>query len=70
MNNLPSVTKPTQAGFTRQFNESNREQFNPQLFARNDEDLVDSFTKILHSCENSSFFLFSHSFLIGLKLLQ
>lgn len=46
----------TQAEFMRRFNESHREDFEPRLFERNNEDLVEAIRKVLKSCERDRYF--------------
>ena len=45
-----------QAQFMRQFNELHREQFNPQLFERDNQDMIDVIHKILLSCEADKYY--------------
>ena len=45
-----------QAQFMRQFNESHREQFNPKLFERDNQDMIDVIHKILLSCEADKYY--------------
>ncbi len=45
-----------QAQFMRQFNETHREQFNPELFKRDDQDMIDVIHKILLSCESDKYY--------------
>ena len=45
-----------QAQFMRQFNETHREEFNPLLFKRDNEDLVNSLRLLLESCERDKYF--------------
>jgi hypothetical protein len=45
-----------QAQFMRQFNESHREQFNPELFQRENQDMIDVIHKILLSCEADKYY--------------
>ena len=46
----------TQAEFMRRFNESHREDFEPRLFERNNEELVEAIRKVLKSCERDRYF--------------
>ena len=45
-----------QAQFMRQFNESHREQFNPELFKRDNQEMIDVIHKILLSCESDKYY--------------
>ena len=45
-----------QAQFMRQFNETHREQFNPELFKRENEEMIDVIHKILLSCEADKYY--------------
>ena len=45
-----------QAQFMRQFNEANREQFNPELFQRDNQEMIDVIHKILLSCEADKYY--------------
>ncbi|MCM1215971.1 MAG: hypothetical protein NC548_15800 [Lachnospiraceae bacterium] len=45
-----------QSAFTRMYNDKYREQFNHQLFERNNEDLINSISKIIYSCERDKYF--------------
>ena len=45
-----------QAQFMRQFNENHREQFNPELFKRDNQDMIDVIHKILLSCESDKYY--------------
>lgn len=45
-----------QSAFTRMYNDKNREKFNPQLFDRQNEDLINSISKIIYSCERDKYF--------------
>lgn len=45
-----------QAQFMRQFNEANREQFNPELFQRDNQEMIDVIHKILLSCEVDKYY--------------
>ncbi|MBR6289160.1 MAG: hypothetical protein IKR19_07495 [Acholeplasmatales bacterium] len=46
----------TQAKFMREFNETNREQFNPDLFERNDQDTIDAIRAVIQSCERDKYY--------------
>ena len=45
-----------QAQFMRRFNETHREEFNPDLFKRDNEDLVNGIYQIAKSCERDKYF--------------
>lgn len=45
-----------QAGFIRQFNDKYREKFEPELFKRDNDDLVQSIRKVVESCERDKYF--------------
>lgn len=45
-----------QAQFMRQFNETHREQFNPELFKRDNEEMIEVIHKILLSCEADKYY--------------
>ena len=45
-----------QAEFMRQFNEAHREEFEPALFQRDNEDLVHAIEQIVRSCERDKYF--------------
>lgn len=45
-----------QAQFMRQFNETHREQFEPQLFKRDNYDLVKAIEEVVRSCEVDKYF--------------
>lgn len=45
-----------QAQFMREFNETHRENFNPDLFKRNTQDIIDSIYQIVKSCERDKYF--------------
>lgn len=45
-----------QAQFMRQFNETHREHFEPELFQRDNEDLVKSIERVVRSCERDKYF--------------
>ena len=46
----------TQAQFMRQFNETHREEFNPDLFKRDNQDIVDAIRAVVESCERDKYF--------------
>lgn len=48
--------KVDQAGFMRQFNDTHREQFEPELFRRDNDDIVRSIEKVVRSCERDKYF--------------
>lgn len=50
------MSKITQAEWIRQYNDSHRDQFNPQLFERNDYDVVEAIQKIILSCQRDLYF--------------
>ena len=45
-----------QAQFMREFNESHREEFNPELFKRDNQEMIDVIHKILLSCEADKYY--------------
>lgn len=45
-----------QAGFMRRFNETHREQFQPELFKRDNEDIVRAIEQVVRSCERDKYF--------------
>ena len=45
-----------QAEFIRQFNDENRPEFNPKLFERNNQDILDAVSKVILSCERDKYF--------------
>ena len=45
-----------QAQFMRQFNETHREQFNPELFKRDNQEMIDVIHKILIYCEADKYY--------------
>ena len=45
-----------QSEFIRQFNDRNREEFNPKLFERNNEEIIDKVSKVILSCERDKYF--------------
>ena len=46
----------TQNQFIRQFNEDNREEFNPELFERNNEDIVEAIRAVVESCQRDKYY--------------
>lgn len=45
-----------QAQFIRQFNETHREEFNPQLFQRNNEEIVEAIRAVVESCQRDKYY--------------
>lgn len=45
-----------QALFMRRFNETHREQFNPKLFERDNQDIIKAIYNVLKSCEKDRYF--------------
>ena len=45
-----------QAEFSRKFDETHREQFNPDLFRRDNQELVDSIEQVVRSIERDKYF--------------
>lgn len=45
-----------QAQFMRQFNETHREEFEPELFRRSNEDLINAILEVVRSCERDKYF--------------
>lgn len=45
-----------QAYFMRQFNETHREEFEPELFRRDNEELIRSIEQVVRSCERDKYF--------------
>jgi hypothetical protein len=45
-----------QAQFMHEFNDKYREQFNPDLFKRDNQDIVESMYRVLKSCERDKYF--------------
>ena len=45
-----------QAQFMRKFNETHREEFNPDLFKRDNDELVNSIEQVVRSCERDKYF--------------
>lgn len=45
-----------QSEFMRKFNETHREQFEPELFKRDNEDIVRSIEQVVRSCERDKYF--------------
>lgn len=46
----------TQAQFLREYNDRNREHFNPELFKRENQDIMDCMKKVIMSCEKDKYF--------------
>jgi len=46
----------TQAAYMRRYNETHREQFNPEYFVRSNQDIMDCMKKIILSCERDKYF--------------
>ena len=45
-----------QAQFMRQFNETHREEVNPQLFERDNEEIVEAIRSVVESCQRDKYF--------------
>ena len=45
-----------QHDFLRYYNENNREEFNPELFHRSDDDIIYELKKVILSCERNNYF--------------
>lgn len=45
-----------QAQFMREFNETHREEFNPELFERDNEEIVEAIRKVVMSCERDKYY--------------
>ena len=45
-----------QHDFIRYYNENNREEFNPELFHRSDDDIIHELKKVILSCERNNYF--------------
>lgn len=45
-----------QAQFIQKFNEEHREKFNPKLFERSEDDIIDALKRVILSCERDKFF--------------
>lgn len=45
-----------QAQFMRQFNETHREEFNPELFERNNEEIVEAIRAVVTSCQRDKYY--------------
>lgn len=50
MNNI------TQSQFMRRYNETHREEFNPEFFERSNQDIMDCMKKVILSCERDGYF--------------
>ena len=46
----------SQAQFIREFNENYREEFNPDLFERSNEEIVEAIEQVVKSCERDKYF--------------
>lgn len=46
----------TQSNFIQKFSDDTREHFNPDLFKRDNQDLIDSIYKVVKSCEKDKYF--------------
>ena len=47
----------TQLEWIAKFNEEHKEKFNPELFVRSDDEIMDQLQKVIKSCErNNSYF--------------
>ena len=46
----------TQAQMMREFNDASREQFNPNLFERNDDDIVEAIRAVIESCQRDKYY--------------
>ena len=66
MMNAPE-DKPHINKFMRDFNDRHREKFNPELFERNDDDLIDGMKKIILSCERDKYFILK---VIGFEVIK
>ena len=45
-----------QAQFMRQFNETHREQFNPDLFKRDNDEIVEAIREVVTSCQRDKYY--------------
>ena len=45
-----------QAQFMREFNDKHREEFNPQLFERNNEEIVEAIKSVVMSCQRDKYY--------------
>lgn len=50
------MKKLTQAEFIRKFNETHREEFNKELFKRDNQDIINSIYYVVKSCERDRYF--------------
>ena len=50
------MSKMTQAQFIAEYNDKNREQFNEELFNRDDQDIIEELKKVLLSCQRDNYF--------------
>lgn len=46
----------TQSQFMRQYNETHREEFNPEFFVRSNKDIMNCMKKVILSCERDKYF--------------
>lgn len=46
----------TQAQFLRQYNETHREEFNPEFFKRDNDEIISCMKKVIMSCERDKYF--------------
>jgi hypothetical protein len=57
------MSKLTQSQFIYKYNDSHREQFNPALFMRSDDKIIEQVIKVIKSCERDQFFVIKvHSY--------
>ena len=45
-----------QSEFIRKFNEENRPEFNPKLFERDNQEIIDKVSQVILSCERDKYF--------------
>ena len=45
-----------QAQFMRQFNETHREDFNPQLFQRDNDEIIQAIRDVVESCQRDKYY--------------
>ena len=50
------MRKINQAQFMREFNDRHREKFEPELFERSNEEMIESIHQVLLSCETDKYF--------------
>ena len=53
MNVNREVIEPNQYSFIREYNDKNRPQFNPELFNRSDDAIIEVLKKVILSIERS-----------------